>query len=202
MVDPRRRCQLHERTPQTWAAATARFGQHTSVTDEGAYGRVTDPGRYAPLHQAAFDLVRTLLTQYHSEVVRNGEPYEPPAELVVGSPLQICPANEGAGCLTVEATDFPGVRVGAGNWHSFHFPRCGCDACDEDPSQVIAEMREIVDAFVGGRFVESVGNGRLGLKWSSPNSSSEGWGELPDDHRLRHHKSQTVAWAAWQRRSE
>jgi Family of unknown function (DUF6226) len=47
-------------------------------------------------------------------------------------------------------TDFPGVDVRFGAWISAAFPRCGCDACDEQPAEVAVELREFVDALIGG----------------------------------------------------
>ena len=170
------------------------------MTEDHAYGRVTNPGRFAPVQKAATDLIRRLHTEYECEVEPIAAPTGPSTRLTDGSQIRICSSTE-AGCVTVEATDFPGVALGIGDWHTFHFPRCGCDACDEQLPQIIEEMNDIIDAFVGGRFVESVGGGRLGLRWFGPNGSSEGWTSLPDNHLLRHHPHETVEWPAWRPRS-
>ncbi|WP_404810209.1 DUF6226 family protein [Microbacterium terricola] len=34
--------------------------------------------------------------------------------------------------MTFVLTEFPGVHLRAGVLHDFHFPTCGCDACDDD----------------------------------------------------------------------
>jgi hypothetical protein len=49
-------------------------------------------------------------------------------------------------------TDSVDVRFGA--WISAAFPRCGCDACAEQPAEVAVGLREFVDELIAGTYVE------------------------------------------------
>jgi len=63
--------------------------------------------------------------------------------------------------LTVAYTNFPGLLVRFGRWHMDAFPRCGCDACDEDVDDLVIELAERVEALVQGGLTESSSGTRL-----------------------------------------
>jgi hypothetical protein len=117
--------------------------------DDG-YGRVTNPERFRPVHAAADDLVARLQSQYqverrdageaaHEGVVRQVELVPP-----VGAPLAI------------RWDRFPGLAVHYGRWHDESYPRCGCDACHEQPDELIEDLQRKIAAVVAGRFAEAV----------------------------------------------
>ena len=56
----------------------------------------------------------------------------------------------------VAFTQFPGLHLRFGAWHTEPFPDCGCDACDETPDGSIEEMTRMVDAVASGGFGESM----------------------------------------------
>jgi hypothetical protein len=121
---------------------------------EDAYGRVTDPERYAVLHDVVRGLVDDLTARY---VVERFDGWHDP-DLVgrvphVVSTLRLLPAGGGAP-ITIALTAFPGVLARFGRWHVEPFPSCGCDACDEKPDDVAVELSRYVDAVVEGRFLE------------------------------------------------
>ncbi len=165
--------------------------------DDAAYGRVTRPERYAPLQAFARRLVDDLLTQYDAEI-RDREPDGTPAAQTA---VRVCPRHGEGGCLTFRETPFPGVTLGVGRWHWFHFPRCGCDACDEQVDDLMIELAALVDAFVNGRFTEYLDGDRLGHRWSTVGGSSSGWTELPPTDARRSETSRTIEWPAWPRRA-
>ena len=158
--------------------------------DPDAYGRVTNPERYAPLHQFAQSKLDAVLSRYDA-VAEPGDGQLRPERLV-----RVCP-RDGGGCFALELTPFPGVRLHVGRWHTYHFPRCGCDACDEQLADLEKEMTTLIDAFVGGRFTEYVDGGRLGHSWSSRTGSTNGWTELPESDPRRYQPPERIDWAAW-----
>lgn len=123
---------------------------------DDAYGRVTNAERFRPVHDAADALVARLVAGYRVECRQGGEPaYEGVTRQVDLVPLLGAP-------LVVRWDSFPGVSVRYGRWHDEHYPHCGCDACDEDPDQVIEALERKVEAVVSGQFIEAVISDREG----------------------------------------
>lgn len=121
------------------------------------YGRVSDAEQYRQLHEVVDSLVAALMTQYEvdcsDDAARAGEcafPQSSPERVV-----RLIPRSPDAAPITVVWTSFPGLQVRFGRWHVDAYPRCGCDACGERCSDLIEDLRQAVDAVVGGRFVES-----------------------------------------------
>ncbi len=112
----------------------------------------------------------------------------------------LCPSAGGA-CLQIGLTDFPGVDVRFGAWIFSRFPRCGCDACDEQPAQVARDMRQFVAALIGGTCVEWWDGERAGLRHGDPKGWSSGWGVVADDDPRRAIAPYTTQHRAWQRRA-
>lgn len=120
---------------------------------EEAYGRVTDPGRFAGLHEVAgvlldelqerFDVVR----ETGLEPDRHGEAPAPVVRLV--------PRDPAAASLAVAFTAFPGLVVRLGRTaDTAHLPMCGCDACDETVEECTEQLQRFVDAVTSGAFRE------------------------------------------------
>jgi hypothetical protein len=147
----------------------------------------------------ARQLVGDLLEHYDAEI--RPEPGGDPEPLGPGSSVRVCPRHGDGGCLTLGETPFPGVVLGLGRWHRFHFPRCGCDACDEQVDRLTVDLAALVDAYANGRFTEHLGAGRLGHRWSTVGGSSSGWSELGEADPRRSEVGGTLEWAAWPRRS-
>lgn len=118
-----------------------------------AYGRITDPGRFAALHVAARDLLDELEARFDvtreisSEPDRHGSEPAPVVRLV--------PADPAASPLAIVFDAFPGltVRMGRGDDWS-HLPYCGCDACDETIEWCTEQLRDHVEALTAGTFGE------------------------------------------------
>lgn len=125
---------------------------------DDAYGRVTNPERFRPLHAAATAIVARLESRY--EVVRVDGTTADREERQV----QLVPAVGGS--LTVSLTSFPGLMVRYGRWHEEAYPQCGCDACEEDPDRVLEDLERKIDSLTNGRFTESVSSDEQG-SWLS-----------------------------------
>ena len=122
-----------------------------------AYSRVTNPERFQPLHAAALELLDRLEREF---AVERLEGHDADDELGMESlahpSIRLVPHDPQAAPIVVAFTEFPGLHVRFGSWHTKPFPRCGCDACDETPDELIEEMTKMVEAVVSGGFRESV----------------------------------------------
>lgn len=117
------------------------------MPEDDAYGRVTDPERYLPLHGVADAIIEQLVNEYDVSVERGGSELD--ADLASEAD-RLVRLSADAATLTIAWTSFPGViiRVGAGQREGF--PRCGCDACDEPVDELIDELRHrLREAAVG-----------------------------------------------------
>jgi hypothetical protein len=132
-----------------------------------AYSRVTDPDRFAPLHEFAGKLLGTLESAFHVER-REGYDLDPdadPTDLARPS-VRLTPHLALAAPLQLTFTTFPGLLVRAGRWHHEPIPACGCDACDETADSAIEELCFLVEQIVAGRFREELRLSRLsGSAW-------------------------------------
>ncbi len=137
-----------------------RWGGASSPPDD-AYGRVTDPERFRPLHVAADGLLAELVRDF--EVDRtDGLDVDPALSSVYGEHLRtsrLTPQSPTAASVTISWSAFPGVHVRLGGGRMHAFPTCGCDACDEDADEAIQLLREVVLAVTRGE-PEGGGAGR------------------------------------------
>ena len=164
---------------------------------EDSYGRVTDSGRYAVLHDAAHRLLDRLAANFVVDRSDGGPELDP--ALSRGDTLEVVrlqPRAKSAGPLTVAFSGFPGVYVRFGEWHVAAFPHCGCDACDEQPAALIQELETKVADLVEGRFREEIsGLLRRGLGHTFHHSS--GWGKIEPGTPLYGHKRARHIWEPW-----
>lgn len=125
------------------------------MSDDSAYGRVTNPERFAALHRATDALVADLRQRFDVLV----EPVAPEGGNVTSgliSAVRVSPSNGGA-AVTITLTGFPGLHVRFGAKHTEAFPQCGCDACEEQPDQLADDLRRKVHCVAQGRFSEPPG---------------------------------------------
>lgn len=134
--------------------------------DEEAGGRQ----RYAVVQDAARRLIETLVTDYDVELAE-----APPGTSLAGwtdeEVVRLVPLSEDQAELLVSFTPFPGVALRFGRRVEATFPHCGCEDCDEQPDDLIAEMTDLV-----GKLTSSV------LTEWAERSGGVSWGwRLPDD---------------------
>jgi hypothetical protein len=172
---------------------------------EDAYGRVTRPERFAPLHDAADSIVERLERDFDVQNV-DGLEVDPVLAGRVGGCLRLLrltPSDPTAAPITFGWSAFPGLVVRFGRWHVTAFPRCGCDACDEQPDGVADELHELVDDIVGGRFAESYDGRELShQRWSATSTSRSSGGMLVAGTDLARDLGDpgAVHWRPWPRR--
>ena len=133
-----------------------------------AYGRVTNPGRFAVLHAAADALAADLAAQF---VVTTAADVEVPSDLADRFPdvrrtLRLDPGTQGAP-MTFVFTGFPGLAVRYGRWCTSVLPMCGCDACDDDPSDLVAQLTDRVWSVAARGSTRAVPSGAAGSRTRS-----------------------------------
>jgi hypothetical protein len=125
--------------------------------------RVTRAGRFAVLHGTAEALVDGLAETYVVERRETTEALSSDGPLV--RTAWLVPHTPAAAPLAVTFTDFPGVVLRLGRWYRRAMPACGCDACDEDPGALAADLRLQITALIEGGLWERVRR-RLTGSWS------------------------------------
>ena len=140
------------------------------MTGGSAYGRVTNPERYAPLHRAAAVVIAELQRAF-DVAVAEVEPEQGGSGPAVISAWRLTPNNDGAR-VTVTLTQFPGLYLRVGEWHDEAFPTCGCDACDELPGELAEDLREKLWAVAQGQFRETEHSHAFTFPYGSSGGSS------------------------------
>ena len=169
-------------------------------------GPGTGAGRFAVLHDAADDLLDELTGRYVVERRETKEATEPDASLV--RVVRLIPHTPAAGPLAVAFTDQPGIVVRLGRFYEDRLPSCGCADCDEDPAELIADLRAHVDAHVEGGLWERVRRGVTG-SWRETRLVGTGFSlggsaQLePSEARAARREgfAAPVQWAPWPRRT-
>jgi hypothetical protein len=171
-----------------------------------AYGAVSHPERFAPLHDVADALVQHLVARYAVDVTD-----DPACADDVGVPLpavvravRLVPRRATAAPLTVVWTGYPGVVLHAGLLHDFPFPVCGCDACDEPWSRVADDLEWHVGAVVAGGYREWATGSATGHALRGGDRSGGGTAPALDRaerRRAREARARLAAvpdgWEAW-----
>ena len=108
------------------------YGRGEESTADAAYGRVTNAGRFLPLHTAMLEIICQLENDFE---VERTEGYGLDEELERGldrahPDVKLTSADPDAAPTVVAFTAFPGLCVRFGRWYVEPFPSCGCDACD------------------------------------------------------------------------
>lgn len=127
---------------------------------QGTYSVDTHPERFEPLHtvtEAVIDHLRVTFDVETSVAEVTADPVNPRIETLQS--VRLVPADPRCAPLGFVFTAYPGIVVHAGLLHSFAYPPCGCDACDESWERQAAELEADVLAVVAGDYQESV---RLG----------------------------------------
>ncbi len=123
---------------------------------DDAYSRVSNLQRFTPLHAVADALIDWLQSTF--EVIVEQDPVvaidllHMPNDVVRA--VRVVPRDRTAAPLTFVLTKFPGVYLHAGALHDFHFPVCGCDACDDNVENLTEDLEWTVRTVVSGGYSE------------------------------------------------
>lgn len=175
---------------------------------EDTYSVDTHPERFAPLQTVVTALIEFLIATYNVEVVEEshvvGDLLHAPADVVRA--VRLTPSDPASAPLTFVLTGYPGVYLHAGLLHDFHYPSCGCDACDETWQGMADELEQDVLAVVAGGYRERVGAGsrpwlEYEMKYLGGSHSGRGEREAIPAKRLKAARTALDdlprGWAAW-----
>ena len=173
---------------------------------EEAYSRVTDAGRFEPLHTAAIEMIAKLDAGFEVERVEGyGLDDELEGPFTCARPsVKLSPLDPAAAPITVTFSDYPGLHIRFGRWSTQLFPVCGCDACDESAEDEIERLTMMVDSVTNGGFREVVEDGWLKTEFWTPgyggtsSGSSVGWARALQMSGGR--RRLELDWKSWPRR--
>lgn len=167
--------------------------------DEDAYGRVTNPGRYQFVVDATRTMIDDLVATYEVEATAGIPSVDFPD--FRGSATDVVRLHPSGGAdLAFMFTDFPGVVVRAGESFARAFPACGCDACDESPTDVIDGLEELVGAVVEGRYVEELTRRAVSYTFAGVWGSSSSEKRLERGDWKQHGPLGRRQWSPWTKR--
>jgi len=148
------------------------------------------------LHQVVDRIVERLCNEF--DVERDDNPPLPMTDTdMLVRAVRLVPKGPGAP-VTLICTNFPGVHVAFGESHTWGYPICGCDACNDDPVDLAEELEADVFAVVRGHFTEYRNRkGETGYRVDYVHVERRGDGYkagTPSGHLTEHH------WPGWHTR--
>lgn len=178
---------------------------------EDTYSVDTHPERFAPLHTVAEALIAHLRETYDVEIVEGAETAADllhPAFHDVVRAVRIRPNDPACASLTLVFTTYPGIYMHAGLLHDFHYPVCGCDACDSNWQAEADELEQQVFATVSGNYRETIERGLrpwVEYAYTYPDGANSGRSRSHDLPAERLKAAKPIlndlpeGWAAWPR---
>lgn len=177
---------------------------------EGAYSVDTHPQRFAPLHAIADALIAHLRDTYDVEIedgIETAEDLLHPSYHDVVRAVRVRPRVQACAPLTFVFTAYPGILMHAGLLNDFHYPVCGCDACDSNWPGEADELEQQVLAVVTGNYRETIElrgfDAWVGYAFTYPDGDSSGGGREPRISLARCATAQSILgngsgdWRAW-----
>lgn len=178
---------------------------------EDTYSVDTHPERFAPLHTIADALIEHLRDTY---AVESEESEETAADLIhpayheVVRAVRIRPNDPACASLTFVFTAYPGIYLHAGLLNDFHFPVCGCDACDTSWQSEADALERTVLAVVTGHYRETLERRErdpwVGFAFTFPDGASSGGSREHGISAERFTAARSILrevgqWSAWPR---
>lgn len=174
-----------------------------------AYSRITDPGRFQPLHGAALDRLEQLQHEFAVERTEQcGLDLELETAELSRPTVRLAPTDPASAPIVVAFTAFPGLVVRCGRWFIDRFPVCGCDACAETAQGEVQRLGDLIDDVTQGRFRESISLPIIGGAWYAYELSLRSGGVSRGRSRLKrpHARARlgggrrSFDWAPWLRK--
>ncbi|WP_454112102.1 DUF6226 family protein [Microbacterium aurum] len=177
---------------------------------EDTYSVDTHPERFAPLHTVADALIAHLRDTYDVEVEEGVEAAE---DLLHASyhevvrAARIRPKDPTCASVTLVFTAYPGIYMHAGALNDFHYPVCGCDACDSNWQAEADNLERHVLAVVTGHYHETIERRDLdpwvGYAFTYPDGANSGGSREQDIAPERLKAAEAILrnvsrpWAEW-----
>lgn len=178
---------------------------------EDTYSVDTHPERFAPLHTVAAALIEHLRDSYEvavDEGIDTASDLMHPAYHDVLRAVRLRPDDPTCAALTLVFTAYPGIYMHAGLLNDFHYPVCGCDACDSTWQGEADDLEQQMLAVAAGNYREGIDHrdGRwVGHDFTFPGGGGRSGGYRAEAADARIDAAEpilrTVAggWAAWPR---
>ncbi|MBB6390208.1 DUF6226 family protein [Microbacterium thalassium] len=177
---------------------------------EDTYSVDTHPERFAPLHTVALALIDHLGDTYDVALVEGDDAVADllhPASDVIRA-VRIQPTDPACAAVTIVFTKYPGIFMHAGLLHDFHYPVCGCDACDSTWDAEADALEQQLLAVASGNYSERIDRGPrpwIEHKFTYPGQGWQGGrGRARDISAERVKRAKPVlrnlpggVWAAW-----
>ena len=126
---------------------------------ENTYSVDTHPERFAPLHAVSDALFAHLRDTYDVDIDEGAEVaaalLHPNYHDVVRA-IRIRPNDPACASLTLVFTAYPGIYMHAGLLNDFHYPVCGCDACDSNWQAEADDLERQVLRIAAGHYRETI----------------------------------------------
>ncbi|TNC17640.1 hypothetical protein FHE66_09360 [Georgenia sp. 311] len=179
---------------------------------EETYSVDTHPERFAPLHTVADALIAHLRATYDVRLTEGegtaGDLLRPAPEFLRA--VRIQPNDPACAALTFVFTAYPGIFLHAGLLHDFHYPVCGCDACDSNWTTEADLLEQQVLAVVTGHYREGIEDGPqpwVEYAFTYPDGANSGRSRAEEIPAERFEAAKpilcdlTEGWASWPQRS-
>ena len=186
-----------------------RYGdQWRDSPPENTYSVDTHPERFARLHTVAAALIAYLSTTFETQIIDDiatANDLLHPAREVVRS-VRIQPNDPTCASLTIVFTAYPGIFMHAGLLHDFHYPVCGCDACDSSWEGEADELEQQVLAVAAGGYAERISTGhdpKVDYAFAYPDGGMSGQSRAHDLPAARVDAAKLIldalaeGWSAW-----
>jgi hypothetical protein len=177
---------------------------------EDTYSVETNLERFAPIHAVAEALIAYLDDTYDIDVnedIGAASDLLHPSHFAVERAVRLRPNDASCAPITLVFTAYPGVVMHAGLLNDFHYPVCGCDACDSTWEAEADELERQIHAIVTGGYRESAdkreGDAWVGFSLTYPDGQSSGGSREPAmsaDHladATATFKNLKNGWARW-----
>ncbi len=158
-----------------------------------AYSRITNPERFAYLHEFAGELLDRLEKSFAVERLQDYglDPELESGELARAS-VRLTPEDADAAPILFIFRAFPSVAVRFGRWYRDSFPDCACDACDETAEGETQRLELLVDDVTAGRFREEILVPAAGDAWQTRKFWSPDGGRSEGRNRLNRARAQQL----------
>ncbi|WP_298743466.1 DUF6226 family protein [uncultured Microbacterium sp.] len=177
---------------------------------DDTYSVDTHPERFAPVHIVAEALIAYLCENYDVAVEEGeavaGDLLHPAYHAVVRA-VRLRPNDSACASLTVVFTAYPGVYLHAGLLNDFHYPVCGCDACDSNWQAEADDLERQVLAVAAGNYRETLerreGDPWVGYAFTHTDGASSGGAREPGISRERFDSAEAIlmktpqGWPRW-----
>ena len=179
---------------------------------EETYSVDTHPERFAPVHTVADALIAHLRDTYDVAVEEDEEVAADllnPAYDDVVRAVRIRPNHPACAPLTLVFTAYPGIYMHAGLLNDFHYPVCGCDACDSNWQAEADDLERQVLSVVTGHYRETIERRELdpwvGYSFTHDDGARSGGSREPGMSLERFNAAKSIlgktpeAWSEWPR---